>query len=179
MYKAHIRKALGTFLELQKPGKPHRSRQGEGHHHSSRVAGLGQGETFLCDCLIYFSLVPVPWCSPEIGWAPLCSPLAPSPHPFCFPVCSTFLLPGTLAILAGVNQKGEPSESIPEALASSLPLLHTPTCFLICCPQWSPVNRAGGSEAVGSSIQPAGKWFTESHFLPGHFPRGSAYFLFG
>lgn len=49
MYKAHIRKALGTFQELQKPGKPHHSRQGEGHHHSSQGAELGHGETFLRD----------------------------------------------------------------------------------------------------------------------------------
>lgn len=44
MYKAHIRKALGTFQELQRPGKPQHSRQEEGRYHSSQAAGPGPGK---------------------------------------------------------------------------------------------------------------------------------------
>lgn len=109
MYKAHIRKALGTFQELQKPGKPHPSQPaggGASPQQPSGKAGLGRGETFLRDCLlcpllsrllslIHFSLAPASWCSPGTGWSPPPHPHPPHPP---IPLLSCFL--GILAVLA-------------------------------------------------------------------------------
>lgn len=117
MYKAHIRKALGTFQELQKPGKPQHSQPGEGHYRSSQVQGWAKERPFsvlawslvclaLCTSVLYFSAVRASGAHLRLARLPC-------------PARSLSLLPHLLAswdfrTVFLVDQKGEPLESLSE-----------------------------------------------------------------
>lgn len=124
MYKAHIRKALGTFQELQKPGKPQHSQPGEGHYRSSQVQGWAKERPFsvlawslvclvLCTSVLYFSAVRASGAHLRLARLPYALSGSPAP-PVLFPCCPTFLLPGTFEQSFLVDQKREPLESLSE-----------------------------------------------------------------